>query len=575
MLLSGTDTHPAGLGTMAGNADENQKGRPGYEAFLSDRVVSVATLLQGAGYHTYMAGKWHLGMEEGQGPHRRGFERSFALLPGGASHFSDAAGLVENRPLARYREDGRDVSLDAGFYSTSRYTDTLIEYIRGGLADRRPFFAYAAYTSPHWPLQVPDAELDRYRGAYDEGYDVLRARRFDKALSLGIVPRGTAPPPRTPFARAWQELSPDQKLRQARAMEIYAAMVEDLDHHVGRLLQFLKDAGQYDDTFVLFFSDNGAEGNPIDRMETNASWIPRRFDNALANLGRANSYAWLGPGWAQAATPFRLWKGFPTEGGVRVPAIVRFGAAGRRGVDASVVTVKDVAPTLLELAGASHPGSSFEGRPIAPLEGSSMLRFVRGELASVHGGDFTMGFELFGRRALRERRLEDRLALRALRAGPLGALRPRPGPARVARPRERRAGRARPADPRVGRVRRDERRRAADARHGLRDRAAALGRGGHAHGQLLEAGAERDRVVARLLEALLLGADELGVGSDGLAHARGGARALLVEARGEGAHQLLAHGRHLGPQLPARLLPPCGKQEQAEERERARGEDAR
>jgi arylsulfatase len=178
-------------------------------------------------------------------------------------------------------------------------------------------------------------------------------------------------------------------------------MVENLDHHVGRLLQALKDCGRYEDTLILFFPDNGAEGNQIGRMKTNADWIPKRFDNSLANLGRVNSYAWLGPAWAQAVTPFRLWKSFPTEGGVRVPAIVRWGARGRRGVESAVVTVKDVAPTLLELAGTRHPGSRFEGRAVATLEGRSMLPFLAGESTTVHGDSFTMGWELFGRRAVR------------------------------------------------------------------------------------------------------------------------------------------------------------------------------
>jgi len=401
MLLTGVDTHPAGLGTMTGHADLNQKGRPGYEGHLSDRVVPVSTLLRDAGYHTYVTGKWHLGMDEALGPHRRGFDRSFVLLLGGASHLADATRVTEHAERAPYREDGREVQLPADFYSTAHYTDKLIEYMRSGLADGKPFFAYAAYTSPHWPLQVIDADLDRNEGAYDDGYDVLRARRFEHAKRNGLVPAGAATPPRLRFVRPWDALLPEQKRREARAMELYSAMVENLDHHVGRLLQFLKDTGQYDNTFILFFSDNGAEGNPIDRMETNAEWIPRRFDNSLPNLGRVKSYAWLGPGWAQAATPFRLFKGFPTEGGVRVPAIVRFGGSGRHGTSGAVVTVKDVAPTLLQLAEARHPGASFEGRAVAPLEGRSMLPFVRGEAPAVHGVDFTMGWELFGRRALR------------------------------------------------------------------------------------------------------------------------------------------------------------------------------
>jgi arylsulfatase len=306
MLLTGADAHAAGLGTMAGEAAENQKGRPGYEGRLSDGAVTIATRLSRAGYHTYLSGKWHLGTDEPQGPRAQGFERSFALLPGGASHFADAAPLVEGRDRASYVEDGRETTLPAGFYSSAHITDRLIEQIRGGLADGKPFFAFASYTAPHWPLQVPDADLDLYRGAYDEGWDVLRARRFEAMRKRGIVPRTSPDPPRTRFARAWSALSPDEKRREARKMEIYAAMVENLDRHVGRLLRFLKDAGRYERTLVLFFSDNGAEGNPIDRLRANAAWIPKRFDNSLENLGRPGSYAWLGPGWAQATTPFRL-----------------------------------------------------------------------------------------------------------------------------------------------------------------------------------------------------------------------------------------------------------------------------
>jgi arylsulfatase len=401
MLLTGVDTHIAGLGTMDGEAAPNQAGQPGYEGVLSDRVVSVATLLRQAGYHTYLSGKWHLGSDESRAPGAQGFERSFALLPGGASHFADAAPITERGRPDPYREDGRDVALPAGFYSTAHFTDKLIEYIRGGLGDGRPFFAYAAYTAPHWPLQLPDADLELYRGAYDDGYDALRERRFQATRRLGLVPETSLVPARTSFAPSWLALPPDDRRRQARVMELHAAMVENLDRHVGRLLQFLRDVGRYENTLVLFFSDNGAEGNPIDRLRTNAEWIPKRFDNSLANMGRVGSYVWLGPGWAQATTPFRLWKGFPTEGGIRVPAIVRFGSAGRRGVSSAVTSVKDVAPTLLDLASVAHPAPRFEGRGIAPLEGRSLARFLRGEADSVHGDSFTMGFELFGRRALR------------------------------------------------------------------------------------------------------------------------------------------------------------------------------
>jgi quinoprotein glucose dehydrogenase len=404
MLLSGADAHLAGLGTMAGQIDANQKGRPGYETVLSDRVVPFPALLRAAGYHTYVAGKWHLGTDAAHGPERAGFERSFVLLKGGASHFADATELNESTSRAVYREDGREVALRPEFYSSEDYTDRLIRMIESGLSDGRPFFAYAAYTAPHWPLQLPDAELDRYRGVYDEGYDALRAHRFENARNRGFVPEDASVPARTPFARAWDALSPDERRRESRRMELYAGMVENLDRHVGRLLEFLKRSGHYDDTLILFFSDNGPEGNPIDRMQTNAEWIPRRFDNSDANLGRIGSYAWLGPGWAQATTPFRLWKGFPTEGGIRQPAILRYGPHGRTGTTTAVASVMDIAPTVLELAGVRHPGSRYEGRAVAPLEGRSLLPVLERRARTVHGPAFEMGLELFGRRALRRGR---------------------------------------------------------------------------------------------------------------------------------------------------------------------------
>lgn len=403
MLLSGTDNHPAGLGTMSGEWDDNQKGRPGYEAYLSDRVVSVASLLRDAGYHTYMVGKWHLGEEPGQGPDRRGFERSFVLLSGGASHFADATPLVEGSEPAPYREDGRPVDLPDDFYSSRFYTDRLMDYIRGGLPDARPFFAYAAYTAPHWPLQVPEDSIDSYHGAYDPGWDVLRARRLAKLKAMGFVPEEIEEPARIAFAPAWESLSAEEKRTEARKMELFSAMVEKLDENVGRLLDFLEAVGELDNTFIMFFSDNGAEGNPIENLHNNAEWIPRRFDNSYENMGRRSSYVFYGPGWAQATTaPFRLFKAFPTEGGIRVPAIVsyhRFHPA--RQTSDVFVSVKDVAPTLLELAGTTHPGRQYEGREVVPIEGDSMLSFLEGNLPSVHGSDYVMGWELFGRRAVR------------------------------------------------------------------------------------------------------------------------------------------------------------------------------
>ena len=475
MLLTGVDTHPAGLGTMKGAADTNQKGHPSYEGELSDRVLPITTLLRAAGYHTYVAGKWHLGKDEAQLPPHKGFERSFVLLPGAASHFADAAGATETSDPAEYREDGREVALPASFYSTAYYTDKLIGQIRSGLADGRPFFAYAAYTSPHWPLQVPDAELDRYRGAYDEGYDTLRGRRFEAARRLGVVPADARIPERTPFARPWEALSPDDKRREARLMELYAAMVENLDHHVGRLLEFLKQSGHYDDTLILFFSDNGAEGNPIDRLATNTEWLGRRFDNGLATSAASTRT----PGPARAGPRRRRRSACGRPSPPRAACACRRSCAMAHAdvaaASISVVSIKDVAPTVLALAGMKHPGTSSEGRPIASLEGRSMLPLVTGTAQAVHGPDFTMGWELFGRRALRMGR--HKILWLSSPTGPSAGSSTTSWPIRwsrrTSRPRSPRGSRARAG---VGRLRRAGRRDPADARHGLRARDSARAR---------------------------------------------------------------------------------------------------
>jgi len=399
MLLTGVDAHPAGLGSMSGEGDRRQYGQPGYEGFLTGRVVTVASLLRDAGYATAMVGKWHLGEWDVLLPHNRGFERSFILPGAGASHFADGQRLGNTNVPAQYWEDGEPVGLPADFFSSDFYTDRLIRYLDEAHGKNRPFFAYAAYTAPHWPLQAKPEDIDRYRGVYDDGWDALRERRVAGLVRAGVIPPDVAVPPRLPFAPEWKGLSVQERHLQARRMEIYAAMVENLDANIGRLLDRLKQIGEYENTLILFFSDNGAEGNPIEA----APWTWKGADNSLGNMGRAGSYLSYGPGWAQASTaPFRLFKSFPTEGGTRVPAIavLPVGGAARTGKSDVFASVKDVVPTALELAGVEHPVARYRGRPVAQLEGASILPFLQGQVPSVHPHDYAMGWELFGRRAL-------------------------------------------------------------------------------------------------------------------------------------------------------------------------------
>jgi arylsulfatase len=283
MLLSGNNNHVAG---MARQGTIGVAGNPvdGYEASLSDRIVPFPRLLQSVGYNTYMVGKWHLGLTEEKSPRAAGFSRAFNLLDGAGTHFDDV-GFFEGG--STYRQDEELVSYPVGRYSTELYTDRLIEFIEAGKDNGKPFFAFAAYTSPHWPLQVPDEYLDIYSGFYDDGYDSLRERRFETLKEAGIIPPESNLPPRNDAIMPWEDLSADEQRRESR--KLYAAMVDNLDDNVGRLLEYLKENDLYENTLIVFMSDNGAAGEDFYNRGYYSAYVQAHFDNAYENMGTAKS----------------------------------------------------------------------------------------------------------------------------------------------------------------------------------------------------------------------------------------------------------------------------------------------
>jgi arylsulfatase A-like enzyme len=413
MLMSGTDNHLAGLGTMAETASALHKGKPGYEGVLSPDIVAFPELLQQAGYRTLMAGKWHLGKTEGQGPAARGFDRSFALLGGGATFFDQRAGPgpeAQSSNMASYREDGKPVTLprDGNFYLTDFLTSKLIDYIAEGntvpVRERKPFFAYAALTAPHFPLQAPDALIEKYEGVYDKGYERIRAQRIDRLMKLGLLERRAHVAPPQPSWPRWAQLDARQRAIEARKMAVYAAMVESVDRNIGRLVGYLKASGQFDNTVFVFLSDNGPEGNDVHDIVPLAV-VRSGADNRLENIGRRGSYVGYGPGWGQvSATPFKMFKSFTAEGGVRSPAIVSYPAMTARagGVSKVLASVKDLAPTFLDLAGVQPSRTDARGRAVQAMQGKSMWPYLSGRADSVHAHDAVMGMELFGRTTLRQ-----------------------------------------------------------------------------------------------------------------------------------------------------------------------------
>jgi arylsulfatase len=404
MLLTGIDHHPAGLGNLVERLSDNQQGQPGYEGHLNSRVATLAEILRDWGYRTYMAGKWHLGSGPGQDPSQRGFERTFALLESGAGHFQNMLPLL-GPGQAEYSEDGaRLEALPERFYSSRFYVRRMIDYLQGDQGDERPFFGYLAFTAPHFPLQAPAESIARYRGRYDRGYDAIHAERLQRMRQLGLVPENVRPFPQLASEPPWSELTVEERSSQARLMEIYAAMIDDLDRYTGELIDFLKAHGLYENTVIFFLSDNGAEGHYLHwGLDPLVPWAERCCDNSLANMGHPDSYLMLGPRWARVSTaPFRMFKGFTSEGGVRVPAFVHFPqrfAGGR--ISRSLATVKDVMPTLLALAGSEHPGTRFGGREVLPMQGESMLALLQGTTARVHDPDFYIAWEMFGKRGVR------------------------------------------------------------------------------------------------------------------------------------------------------------------------------
>ena len=401
MLMAGMDNHRAGLGVMGVPTREEQKGKPGYEGHLNFRVAALPELLTDAGYNSYMVGKWHLGATPETGPAARGFRRVFASVDG-AAHLGpwDWRGPQD----AQFFDGNELVTVGEDWYSTRDYTKKMLGYIEQDRVEGKPFFAYMAYTAPHWPLQAPKESIAKFKGRYDAGYEALYAERFARQKELGLVPKDAKPIDNARFSPRWNDLPEDEKRLAARRMEIYAAMVSDLDQYVGELIAYLEQIGELDNTFILFASDNGAEPDRRDLQENIAQHIGKAYDHSLENLGSPTSYVMYGANWASAgATPWNRHKFTAFEGGIRVPAFAvlpgRIEAGSRSD---AMSTIMDVMPTFLELAGTQHPGTQYKGREVQSPQGRSLLPVLYGETAEVHAADAQFGWELFGQRAVRK-----------------------------------------------------------------------------------------------------------------------------------------------------------------------------
>ncbi|KAM5349808.1 hypothetical protein ACJ41O_006313 [Fusarium nematophilum] len=422
MLFSGTDNHIAGLGEMVEYMmpfKEYFQEKPGYEGYLNWRVAALSEILQDNSYHTMFSGKWHLGLTKDLSPSARGFSRDFTFLPGAGNHFGyepqlhDDVSFPALTSKGYWMEDGSffdHQDLPQDFYSTTTFADKLLEKFKDRTEEeaQRPFLATLAFTAPHWPLQAPKHIVDKYRGMYDEGPDKLAVSRLGRLIELGLAGKTARVPPSVGVSGyEWDSMKADARARSARAMEVYAAMVEMVDDNVGRVLDYLRETGELEDTFVLFMSDNGAEGASIEAApimggtNTMAYIFDKYYNNSLENIGRPDSFVWYGPRWACASSaPSRGMKSWVLEGGIRCPCIVSYprwqtmpGA-----ITHSFTSVMDILPTILDLAGVVHPGSIFRGREVVRPRGKSWVAHLRStdytqtsvydEKIDIHGWEF-------------------------------------------------------------------------------------------------------------------------------------------------------------------------------------------
>jgi arylsulfatase len=355
-LLTGLYPQQCGVGHMT-----DDRGTPAYRGRLGANCVTLADVLRRAGYHTFMSGKWHLGMRHPEMPLDRGFERYFGQLSGACNYFHPEP----NRVMMFDNQVIRD--FDNDFYITDAITDHAVDFVNAARRAREPFFLYLAYTAPHAPLHARPEDIAKYRGKYRAGWDQIRRQRYDRLVQMGIISSSWPLSPRNDEAPAWDTVS--DKDEQDLWMAVYAAQVDRMDQGIGRVLTALRETGVEPNTLVLFLSDNGGDAEDIDEGKPGAP------------VGTADSYRGYAPPWANVSNaPFRQFKRQVHEGGIATPLIVRWPSIVRQpgGITHEVGHIVDLMSTCLDAARTAYP-STWNDRPITPTPGRSLLPTLRGE----------------------------------------------------------------------------------------------------------------------------------------------------------------------------------------------------
>lgn len=398
MLLTGVDNHLNGIGNLGETMPREHLGKPGYLGSLDTNVVTVATLLKDSGYRTYITGKWNVGSEPYNLPDQRGFDRSIIQGNTGSDNWVPTQRYLPHAAKVYWFEDGKEAVMPAEYYSSTFFVDRMINYLHSGSQSGKPFFAYVGFQANHVPVQAPREFIDKYKGRYKDGWTALRKERRDRAAALGLVPAGM-PMVTMSTTGDWNALSEKDKLYQQREMEVYAGMADAMDYHAGRLIAYLKQSGEYDNTVFVFLSDNGAEGSDYSEAQP---WLITQYTQDIDKLGAKGAYGIPGPGWASASvSPLDTYKFYSGEGGIRTPMIISgVPAMAQNQVYPGMTHVTDIVPTLLDLAQVANPGKIYQGKAIEALTGRSLLPVLQNPALRAHPDDEAIGYELAGNMAL-------------------------------------------------------------------------------------------------------------------------------------------------------------------------------
>lgn len=398
MLMTGVDNHQAGVGSMRELMPLSHRGKPGYDGALNDSVQTIASLMQSLGYRTTAAGKWHLGTEAQNLPPARGFDSSVIQADSGSDNF-EMRPYLPMYPEARWYESGeRMPSLPQGFYSSSYIVEKTIEFLQSTRASGKPFFAYLAFQANHLPLQAPAHFVDAYRGRYTQGWAKVREARIDKIREYGLM-SAEATLAGGPSQEEWDALTAAQQYFEARRMQAYAGMATAMDYEIGRLVTYLRDTEQYENTVFVLFSDNGATAaEPYDNA-FGRRWLQSNYHREVETLGEKGSWVAAGSHWGRVSnTPLDGTKFSSGEGGVRVPLIISgFPSIAPGTVNREFAYITDLAPTLLAIAGLEPPVVVADGQT---MTGKSLLSALAEGAAPLYSSEEVIGYEFSGNSAL-------------------------------------------------------------------------------------------------------------------------------------------------------------------------------